>query len=78
MVSEIDVKLLEVGRELECLMASLAAERATPEERRESTEVAEAMLTTAAVASDRLIDYRISHARHSWLSTEGNDAAAFR
>ena len=57
-------------------MASLAAEPATPEERRESTEVAEAMPATAAVASGRLIDCRISRARHSWLSTEGYDAAA--
>jgi DNA-binding FadR family transcriptional regulator len=80
MVSEIDVRLqlrlLEVRRELERLMASLAAERAIQEERREFTEVAEAMLAAAAVASDRLIDYRISRARRSWLSTEGNDAAA--
>ncbi len=52
MVSEIDVKLqlrlLEVRRELERPMASLAAERAIQEERREFTEVAEAMLAAAA------------------------------
>ena len=56
MVSEIDVKLqlrlLEVRRELERLMASLAAERATQEERREFTEVAEAMVAAAARADD--------------------------
>jgi DNA-binding GntR family transcriptional regulator len=56
MVSEINLRLqlrlLEVRRELERLMASLAAERATPEERREFAEVAEAMLTAAAKADD--------------------------
>ena len=44
MVSEINLRLqlrlLEVRRELERLMASLAAERATPEERREFAELA--------------------------------------
>src|SRR3984957_18668078 len=54
MVSEINLKLqlrlLEVRRELERLMASLAAERATPDERREFAEVAEAMLAPAAKA----------------------------
>src|SRR3954465_1678799 len=43
MVSEINLRLqlrlLEVRRELERLMASLAAERATPDERREFAEV---------------------------------------
>ncbi len=56
MVSEINLRLqlrlLEVRRELERLMASLAAERATPEERREFAEVAEAMLVAAAKADD--------------------------
>src|SRR3954454_23111540 len=56
MVSEINLKLqlrlLEVRRELERLMASLAAERATPEERREFAEVAQAMLAAAAKADD--------------------------
>ena len=56
MVSEINLRLqlrlLEVRRELERLMASLAAERATPEERREFAEVAEAMLAAAAKADD--------------------------
>src|ERR1700722_8974898 len=48
MVSEINLRLqlrlLEVRRELERLMASLAAERASPEERQEFAEVADAML----------------------------------
>src|SRR4051812_43394290 len=56
MVSEINLwlqlRLLEVRRELERLMASLAAERATPDERREFAEVAEAMLAAAAKADD--------------------------
>jgi DNA-binding GntR family transcriptional regulator len=56
MVSEINLRLqlrlLEVRRELERLMARLAAERATPEERREFAEIAEAMLAAAADAED--------------------------
>jgi DNA-binding GntR family transcriptional regulator len=56
MVSEINLRLqlrlLEVRRELERLMAKLAAERAVPEERREFAEVAEAMLAAAAKADD--------------------------
>ena len=51
MVSEINLRLqlrlLEVRRELERLMASLAAERATTEERREFAELAAAMLATS-------------------------------
>jgi DNA-binding FadR family transcriptional regulator len=56
MVSEINLilhlRLLEVRRVLERLMASLAAERAVPEERREFSEVATAMLAAAAKADD--------------------------
>jgi DNA-binding GntR family transcriptional regulator len=56
MVSEINLRLqlrlLEVRRELERLMASLAAQRATPEERHEFAEVAQAMLAAAAKADD--------------------------
>jgi DNA-binding GntR family transcriptional regulator len=56
MVSEINLRLqlrlLEVRRELERLMAGLAAERATPEERREFAGMAEAMLASAARADD--------------------------
>jgi DNA-binding GntR family transcriptional regulator len=56
MVSEINLKLqlrlLEVRRVLERLMASLAAERASEEERREFSEVARAMLATAGNADD--------------------------
>jgi DNA-binding FadR family transcriptional regulator len=44
----LQLRLLEVRRELERLMASLAAERAIHEERREFIEVAEAMLAAAA------------------------------
>ena len=56
MVSEINLRLqlrlLEVRRELERLMASLAAERATPEERAEFAEVAKAMMEAAAKSDD--------------------------
>lgn len=56
MVSEINLKLqlrlLEVRRVLERLMASLAAERASEEERREFSELARAMLATAGKADD--------------------------
>jgi len=57
MVSEINLKLqlrlLEVRRELERLMASLAAERATPDERSEFSEIAAAMLAAATKADPR-------------------------
>jgi DNA-binding GntR family transcriptional regulator len=56
MVSEINLRLqlrlLEVRRELERLMARLAAERATPEERGEFAEVARAMMEAAAKSDD--------------------------
>src|SRR3979409_259910 len=56
LVSEINWRrqlgLLEVRRELERLMAGLAAERATPDERREFADVAQAMLAAAAKADD--------------------------
>ncbi|MES2749818.1 MAG: GntR family transcriptional regulator [Pseudomonadota bacterium] len=56
MVSEINLRLqlrlLEVRRELERLMARLAAERATPEERLEFAEIASGMLKAAAKADD--------------------------
>lgn len=56
MVSEINLRLqlrlLEVRRELERLMATLAAERATPEERAEFAEVAQAMMEAAAKSDD--------------------------
>src|SRR3954463_13150069 len=56
MVSEINLRLqlrlLEVRRELERLMAALAAERATAEERRDFAEVAEAMLAAAGRSDD--------------------------
>jgi DNA-binding GntR family transcriptional regulator len=56
MVSEINLKLqlrlLEVRRELERLMASLAADRATAEERAAFAEVAQAMLKAATQADD--------------------------
>jgi DNA-binding GntR family transcriptional regulator len=56
MVSEINLKLqlrlLEVRRELERLMAGLAAERATLGERGEFAELADAMLAAAAKSDD--------------------------
>jgi len=56
MVSEINLKLqlrlLEVRRVLERLMASLAADRASEDERHEFSEVAGAMLAAAAKADD--------------------------
>src|ERR1044072_3355557 len=48
----LQLRLLEVRRELERLMASLAAERATPEERAEFAEVAKAMMEAAAQSAD--------------------------
>src|SRR3979409_1663866 len=56
MVSEINLRLqlrlLEVRRELERLMASLAAERATADERREFAAIAEAVLGGAEQCED--------------------------
>src|SRR6201987_3782589 len=56
MVSEINLRLqlrlLEVRRGPERPMAGLAADRATPEERREFAEVAQAMLAAAEKADD--------------------------
>jgi DNA-binding GntR family transcriptional regulator len=56
MVSEINLRLqlrlLEVRRELERLMASLAAERATPDERGEFAALAAAMIGAAGKADD--------------------------
>lgn len=56
MVSEIDLRmqlrLLEVRRELERLMARLAADRATEEERREFADIASGMLKAASNADD--------------------------
>jgi DNA-binding GntR family transcriptional regulator len=56
MVSEINLKLqlrlLEVRRELERLMAKLAAERGTPEERQEFAEIAAGMLKAADKSDD--------------------------
>src|SRR4029078_13124109 len=43
----LQLRLLEVRRELERLMASLAAERATTEERREFAQMAEALRAAA-------------------------------
>src|SRR5947208_7618667 len=73
MVSEINLRLqlrlLEVRRELERLMASLAAERATPDERREFAEVAEAMLAAAAKADD-IAFMRLDQRLNSLVSPE--------
>src|ERR1043165_9518143 len=56
MVSEINLKLqlrlLEVRRELERLMAKLAAERATSEERQEFADIAAGMLKAADKSDD--------------------------
>ena len=56
MVSEINLKLqlrlLEVRRELERLMAKLAAERATAEERQEFADIAAGMLKAADKSDD--------------------------
>src|SRR5437899_10826654 len=48
----LQLRLLEVRRELDRLMASLAAERATADERQEFPEVAQALLAAAAKADD--------------------------
>src|ERR1700761_7238151 len=56
LVSEINLRLqlrlLEVRRELERLMASLAAERATAEERQEFAAMAQAMLAASEKSDD--------------------------
>src|SRR5262249_11558220 len=60
MVSEINLRLqlrlLEVRRELERLMATLAAERATPEERAEFADVAKSLMEAAVKCDD--IEFR--------------------
>src|ERR1700759_3571147 len=48
----LQLRLLEVRRELERLMATLAAERATAEERQEFSELAQAMLATSNNSDD--------------------------
>jgi DNA-binding GntR family transcriptional regulator len=81
MVSEINLRLqlrlLEVRRELERLMASLAAERATPEERGEFAEVAEAMLA-AAVKSDDIAFMRLDQRFNILIATAARNEFAKR
>src|SRR4030081_711198 len=81
MVSEINLRLqlrlLEVRRELERLMASLAAERATPEERREFAEVAEAMLVAATKADD-IAFMRLDQRFHILIATAARNEFARR
>jgi DNA-binding GntR family transcriptional regulator len=81
MVSEINLKLqlrlLEVRRELERLMASLAAERATPDERREFAEMAEAMLS-AATKSDDIAFMRLDQRFNVLIATAARNEFARR
>jgi DNA-binding GntR family transcriptional regulator len=77
MVSEIKLRLLEVRRELERLMASLAAERASPDERREFAEVAEAMLG-AAVKSDDIAFMRLDQRFNILIATAARNEFARR
>jgi DNA-binding GntR family transcriptional regulator len=81
MVSEINLRLqlrlLEVRRELERLMASLAAERATPEERTEFAEIARAMME-AAVKSDDIAFMRIDQRFNALIATAARNEFARR
>src|ERR1044072_705065 len=81
MVSEINLRLqlrlLEVRRELERLMAALAAERATPEERREFSDVAEAMLEAAA-RSDDIVFMRLDQRFNMLVATAARNEFARR
>jgi DNA-binding GntR family transcriptional regulator len=68
LVSEIDVRtqlrLLEVRRELERLLARLAAERATAAERRDLADIAGGMLRASANSDDiafMRLDLRLNH-----------------
>ena len=81
LVSEINLRLqlrlLEVRRELERLMASLAAERATPEEQREFAELAEAMLAASAKADD-IAFMRLDQRFNSLIATAARNEFARR
>jgi DNA-binding GntR family transcriptional regulator len=81
MVSEINLRLqlrlLEVRRELERLMASLAAERASSDERHEFAEVAEAMLA-AATKSDDLAFMRLDQRFNILIATAARNEFARR
>src|SRR4051812_43342763 len=81
MVSEINLKLqlrlLEVRRELERLMARLAAERATPDERREFAEMAEALLA-AATKSDDIAFMRLDQRFNVLIATAARNEFAQR
>ena len=76
MVSEINLRLqlrlLEVRRELERLMASLAAERATPEERREFAELA------AAARADDIAFMRLDQRFNILIATAARNEFARR
>jgi DNA-binding GntR family transcriptional regulator len=80
MVSEINLRLqlrlLEVRRELERLMASLAAERATPDERREFAEIAQAML--AAGKADDIAFMRLDQRFNILIATASRNEFARR
>jgi DNA-binding GntR family transcriptional regulator len=81
MVSEINLRLqlrlLEVRRELERLMAALAAERATTEERGEFAEVAQAMLA-AAVRADDIAFMRLDQRFNMLVATAARNEFARR
>ncbi|MGF6432098.1 MULTISPECIES: GntR family transcriptional regulator [Bradyrhizobium] len=81
LVSEIDLRaqlrLLEVRRELERLMARGAAERATSEQRTQFSEIAAGM-RRAAEESDDLLFMRLDHQFNTLISTASRNEFASR
>ncbi|MGN1289723.1 MAG: GntR family transcriptional regulator, partial [Bradyrhizobium sp.] len=81
LVSEIDLRaqlrLLEVRRELERLMARGAAERATSEQRAQFSEIAAGM-RRAAEKSDDLLFMRLDHQFNTLISTASRNEFASR
>lgn len=81
LVSEIDLRaqlrLLEVRRELERLMARGAAERATSEQRAQFSEIAAGM-RRAAEKSDDLLFMRLDHQFNTLISTASRNELASR
>src|SRR4051794_8025646 len=81
MVSEINLtlqlRLLEVRRELERLMASLAAERASPDERRGFAAIAKGMLA-AADNGDDIVFMRLDQRFNMLIATAARNEFAKR
>jgi DNA-binding GntR family transcriptional regulator len=80
-VSDIDLgmqlRLMEVRREIERLMARLAAERANEEERREFIEIADDMLKAGAI-NDDIAFYRLDQRFNNLVATSARNEFARR